>query len=213
MKKVVNAIFLLLVILTSSCSSVVSWLYGYKEPKHLQEVKLQRLGKQLDIAPNVAYKIIEYRDIDSMYRVASRIKSSDTTLIHDLNQPLQVRAYQGNELVFIRINCNVASGFPKLNWNFDGAFDHYPPKSQFKVDSAMSFKNEVESWSKYNSTVVPRVVNDQDDLTIVIFWARMLKKQSKHLIKTIKNYKEEHLEKKIMIYYVNTDNLFVELDG
>lgn len=41
----------------------------------------------------------------------------------------------------------------------------------------------------------------------------MLKKQSKHLIKTIKNYKEEHLEKKIMIYYVNTDNLFVELDG
>jgi hypothetical protein len=199
---------------TTSCGQLFLMAYGMKSsPKPMTENKIITQAKKWNIPINQVYEL----EVEPYKAHFSKI---DTTLYNHMNlqtainnymQPLQLFYYNPKgELISRFVNCN-AGGFPNLNWNQSGAFDHsFPPlPSLTKLDSLITLKDQLAFSHALQKS--EHKLNIDSNYIVVVFWNRFMGRQSKRLIEYVhKNIAQHHVQKAIVIY-INNDIALYEL--
>lgn len=185
----------------SSCSSIITGLYGMKNYKVVDEKTIIKYSKKYNIPLADSYQL------DTSY--TSFLKSFDTSLykeqIKNHYQPLQALYYDNKgELKSFQINC-YTGGFPNLNWERDSIMTTFPPKIQAPIDNIVSLESQFKYLRQLSNT--KKLSTDNYDYTIVVYWNRFMGRQSKRLIRLVQQ-NAEMTNKKVKIIYVNSDNIF-----
>lgn len=122
---------------------------------------------------------------------------------HNLYQPIQILYFRGEKLVSYHVNCMApAKGFG-LNWNYDGRFEVFPPKSPLNCDSINI------NLAQYQR-VYPEITGDEDYI-IIVYWTNVLPKVSRSAIKTVFNNLEEFNQVgNCRIYLINDDQFLID---
>lgn len=180
-----------------SCSAFFSNIYGVKN--------ITAVDKK---AINTFYGSINFGEIkpitkliDTTYfQQINKSFISDSLTKKAMKQPVQIwYLNQNNQIVFSRINCDVPGGLGNLKWNYDKAFDVFPPISSQKepnIEAVLSLLNQ--SIEKTNTKY-----------KIIIFWSNVLEKQAKVAIEqVIKNLNKTSLNE-FSLFCINTDSQFI----
>ncbi len=198
---IVSFISIIYIISMSSCSSIITGLYGMKNYKVVDEKTIIKYSKKYNIPLADSYQL------DTSY--TSFLKSFDTSLykeqIKNHYQPLQALYYDNKgELKSFQINC-YTGGFPNLNWERDSIMTTFPPKIQAPIDNIVSLESQFKYLRQLSNT--KKLSTDNYDYTIVVYWNRFMGRQSKRLIRLVQQ-NAEMTNKKVKIIYVNSDNIF-----
>lgn len=191
----------------SSCSTVFKSVYGLKDPKPLNKSELIKQADKLDIPESDLY------ELDKSYLKFIYSKNDlDDDDIKYRTQPLQVMYYdKTGKLLSHHVNC-LATGFPKLNWNVDNNFEYFVPESQAPLNQSLPSKQLIKYFKPLNHN---NDLNIQDyHYLVIIFYNDFMRKQSKHLIKSVKdNLKLNETNESVKVIYVNNDNFFSNLNN
>ena len=201
--------FLFIVIslfLLPSCSLVFVKMYGFKRVKSVDDKMIAKFGSKYNIPPEDAYSIgTDYVEF---------IQTIDTTKFKQEKknhyQPLQVLYYDTeSNLISYHVNCYVG-GFPNLEWNKSNSFDVFPPTKQAPLDSVLSLQTHLEFLKPLSNTQKTSIKNY--DYVVIIYWNKLMGRQSKRFIKIIQKNLKLAVDKKIKVFYVNNDVLYLN-DG
>lgn len=206
MKRFTSIPFALLALFCSSCNLLYFKPYGYKNPKYLTTSEIEQCAAAYQIPPKNLF------ELDSAY-FYQFLKKQDQKRYGDQvknhYQPLQALYFDRfGTLQRFYINC-YADGFPNLTWNKKGNFNSFPPKPQAPLDSLVSFQTLTRYLKPLsNSTPAPKI---SGDYTIIVFWSRMMGRQSKRLIELVQQNASLARETNAKVIYVNNDNLLARL--
>ena len=192
-------IFLMASILLSSCTSFFLGLYGMKSPRQLNDKQLQKEAKRQGIPIESVFRI------DTNYwAYLEKFDSTFNVQVKNHSQPLQALYFDHNGQLFrFYVNC-YAGGFPNLKWNRIGGFNQFPPLPQAPIDSMFQL-NDISALI----TPLSKVKADPfGDTSIVVFWNRMMGRQSKRFIRFVKE-NAQLSQRAVQIRFVNTDELFL----
>jgi hypothetical protein len=172
-----------------------------KKPNLLTDEQIKKVANVHGIPFQQLYRI------DTNYwSYLQKVDSTKEQQIKNHSQPLQAMYFDANGQLFrYYVNC-YAGGFPNLKWNRFGGLNQFPPLPQAPVDSLLTlnqlvaFARPIEQVQDFNHS----------DTTIVVFWNRMMGRQSKRFIKLI-NRNAQLSKTTIQLLFVNTDELFLDL--
>ena len=186
----------------TSCSPILSGLYGIKEIKTIDENTIYRYSKKFNIPLEDSY------EMDSSY--LSFINSFDTVsqkaLRRNHSQPLQARYYdKAGQLQSFHINCH-AGGFPNLMWNRNNVMSTFIPGQQTPVDSIMPLDRQLKYLNPLSQTKKTNI--DKYDYVVIVYWNRFMGRQSKRLIRFVQDNSKLASDQNVKILYVNNDNIF-----
>lgn len=212
MKTQINQIFkaLILCIIASStltsCSKVISGLYGMKSPKEVDETTILKYGKKYKIPVKDSYRL------DTAY--SSFLFSFDSakykSQIKNHYQPLQALYYDHiGHLKSFQNNC-YAGGFPNLKWNRDHIFSTFLPKQQAPVDSIVPLDAQLKFLIPLSKT--DKLSPESYDYVVVVYWSKFMGRQSKRLLRIVQQNERLSGEQRVRIVYVNNDNIFIQED-
>lgn len=187
----------------TSCASLLTGLYGMKKAKTIDEKTIVRYAKKFNIPTADNY------ELDTAY--FSYLFSLDTTKynsqIKNHYQPLQALYYDKlGQLTSFQVNC-YAGGFPNLKWDRNEIMTTFPPKQQAPIDSIVSLDTQIRYLKPLSQN--SKIVIDNYDYIIIVYWNRFMGRQSKRLIHFVQENSKLEKEKKVKIIYANTDNIFV----
>lgn len=224
--------FLSIPLLLSSCTSMFMGIMGLKEHK-VKDEKLVRTYMQKYELPEEHTYILDSTYMKALDRIDNK---KFYFFRKDLYQPLQVRAYNKNrQLTSFLVNCH-AGGFPNLKWNRNGEWDTVPMRSNsagypnynwndpwykgydsLQKVSALPADAPLDEYLGYQAQFrYIRALSGQqvdpgkyvsDPFIIFVFWSCDMHRQSKRLIRRVRDYAEKHPEEKIKIVYVNSDEV------
>jgi len=190
----------LLFLFFASCGSLI---FGIKKIKPLSNDQIKKEIVHFNIGQESNYII----DTALYKKTVKELSFNKPDIEKDLLQPLQIKAYNAKgELVLHLINCYVG-GVPNLKWNRQGAFNTFPPQQNY-----IYMPQSVLTLEKENKLIVPlmncNIPSNDSAITLVVYWASFMGRQSKILISEIKRYKDANKDKNIRVLFVNIDNLF-----
>jgi hypothetical protein len=202
MLRITSVFFVLLSLFCSSCSFLVGSMYGIKSPKKLNQTEIASQAEKYKIPLENSF------ELDTAY-FFEYLKSFDqkrfSREISNHSQPLQTLYFDKNgRLQIFYINC-YAGGFPNLAWNKEGQFNSFPPKPQAPLDSLVNFQTLSRYLKPLPTTRLENKISA--DYTIVVFWNRMMNRQSKQFIQLVQENAGKAKDQKVQLLYVNTDNL------
>ncbi|MBK0403298.1 hypothetical protein I5M27_09895 [Adhaeribacter sp. BT258] len=205
MLRITSLLLVLLSLICSSCSSVYMSAYGIKNPEKLDQNQIASQARKYNIPAENSFELdnAPYSEF---------LKSFDQKRyyqqIYNHSQPLQALYFDKNgDLKIFYINC-YAGGFPNLTWDKDGNFNSFPPSLQAPIDSLVN----LQTLSRYLKPISIAQLSPENssDFTIVVFWNRMMERQSKRFIETVQQNCAKAGNQKIQLLYVNNDDLMAE---
>lgn len=173
-----------------------------KKPKQLTDEQIKKEAQHQGIPLQELYRI----DSKSYWSFLEKVDTTNHQQVKNHSQPLQAMYFDANGQLFrYYVNC-YAGGFPNLKWNRFGGLNQFPPLPQAPIDSVL---NITQLAAFIRPTAQAQSFNCSDT-TIVVFWNRMMGRQSKRFIELIN--KNAQLSKSTNhLLFVNTDELFLEL--
>ena len=186
-----------------SCSSVFNGIYGLKKQKTLSQNQITKTARKYEIPTESSFVLdttffTYLGQFDSLMFFNSRNNHA---------QPLQVLYFDSlNNLVSYLVNC-YAGGFPNLNWNRNNAFEIFPPSQQAPIDSLLSFQKQLDFIHNLNGSNEKLVLNDSN-FTVFVYWNRFMGRQSKRLIKLVKKNVALAKYNNVRVIYINNDNIY-----
>lgn len=184
--------------LFTSCQAVFKAFVGFKPMERFDPGKYEAFVDNLP-------KDVPFTSIVSSVEQSLAVIEFDTAkqAQHNLYQPIQMLYFRGGELVSYHVNCMApAKGFG-LNWNYDGRFETFPPKSPLNCDSINI------SLAQYQR-VYPEI-NGDGEYTIIVYWTNVLPKISRSAIKTVfANLKEFQQVGNCQVYLFNDDQFLID---
>jgi hypothetical protein len=177
------------------------FIAGIKDPQFLSDQEIISASVKTG-CPSGTLKL------NSEYKMRlQQIKLLDSAAANNHAQPLQALVYNvKGELISFHVNC-YAPGFPKLNWNYNGVLDTFPPLTQAPLDPYLPRDTLLKFVSQINNTDELK----DAEYTVIIFWNHFMHKQSNILIDSfIKNRLLHPDTSRVKILYVNNDNYFAE---
>ncbi len=127
--------------------------------------------------------------------------TSDSAIMHSLYQPIQILYFKGDSLVSYHINCTAPSKGLKLNWNYQGRFESFPPLS------AIDCSSYPISLTAYRNIYAE--IEEHDGYSIIVFWTNLLYKYSRSAIMQVfENVKHNSQGVEPRIYLINNDAFF-----
>lgn len=157
--------------------------------------------RELKVIYSEAYKGLESNQEDSIHLAILKKARNDDM------QPVQFRLFdQSGVEVFKLVNCYIDPPIP-INWNVDGCFDSFPPKTSIEALNIHMFSLE---FLLAHATLMQQqqiAFNDlpEADYYGVIFWNDYFKRPSRRLIKTVREYIDK-TDKSIALLYINNHN-------
>jgi hypothetical protein len=206
MNKIFNlSLVLLTTISFSSCSTMISGIYGVKNIKEVDEKTILRHSKKYNIPGDEIYQL------DTLY--LSYLSSFDSVKfaeqVKNHYQPLQALYYdKSGQLTSFQINC-YAGGFPNLDWNRDQTMMTFPPKAQAPIDSLIPLDVQLKYILPVQQT--PPMLASNNDYTVIVHWNRFMGRQTKRFIQTVQQNMQLNSDKQVKVIYVNNDNLFTRI--
>ena len=190
-------IVLLAALLFSGCEKTMSVLYGVRNIDKFEQKRCD------DFAASVGRESISLSALvsDSLQFVAYWNLYGDTLWKKTAVQPVQILYFMGDTLVSCHVNCYAKGGFASLDWNADGRFEQFPPKTAVPL-ATLQF-------------AFPQIANiygveAKKDLKIVVFWTNMLTKISKSAVNEVFDNIEKHgKDKECEVFIINTDKFFI----
>ena len=211
-------------ILISSCGITYSVLLGIDTtPKWKSDEQIAKQAKKYNIPTeeNLLLDTASYkRELKHFYAAANNvlnINQSDSSYFTNLKkarnddlQPVQFRLFDQNGVeIFKLVNCYIDPPIP-LNWNVDGCFDSFPPKTSFESLNIHMFSLEFllshathSQQQKFTYTELP-----ESNYYGVIIWNDYFKRPSRRLIKTVQEYMEK-TDKSVALIYISNHNQFL----
>jgi len=186
----------------SSCSKIIMSMYGMKTVDFVDTEKIEYSADNYDIPKENSYKInasyLDYiTNLDSTYNQEKK----------NHLQPLQALYFDNSgKLISYHINC-YAGGFPNLKWNRNNAFNCFPPTTSPENDTLFDFTKLSKYFLKLDNT--PYISSKKTDYNIVIFWSIAMGRQSKRLIKLVKE-NAKLSDKTVNIIFVNDDDIYLK---
>lgn len=196
-------LFFTLSLLTTLTFIGCTGLYGIKSLKTVDNASILKYGKKFNIPEQDIY------EVDTTY--ISKLYSIDTTgfLIKNHYQPLQALYYNSNgKLLSFHVNC-YAVGFPNLNWERNGVFTTFIPGQQAPLDSIVPLDLQLKYLISLST--VEKIIPEKYDYIVVVHWSRFMGRQSKRLIRIVRENAKLAPNKKIRIVYANNDNLMLRV--
>lgn len=193
--------FIFILFLLTSCGPIFFRLMGLKKGKVLTHEQIIAQGMRYGISPTDSY------ELDTTY--ASYIIGLDSSLYKNEKnnhlQPLQALYFDSTgKLISYHVNCSVG-GFPNLKWNKFGVFNQFPPVNRTQLDTILTF-------NKHFEYLIPLTKNANNignyDYLVIVHWNRFMGRQSKNLIRQVQENAHLTPERKIKIFYVNSDNFY-----
>jgi hypothetical protein len=203
--------------LLTSCSSIVSCMYGIRPLEELNAKEVQKIASKYKIASNESFLL------DTSFRaLLITLPTIDSNCLQDLSiypfcnirknhlQPMQIMYFdKNNTLVSYHVNCDM-SGFPNLKWNDTGNFNTFIPRSTTYPDSYVKFDDLAMYISNCNSQQIQYADFNDADYNIVIFWCKCFGRQSKRVIKLVRENLQINHSEKVNLLFVNIDNFGVK---
>lgn len=211
MKQSLLILIFLTCVIHISCKKILLITYGIKDPKFVTKDDVREMSKKLKI--NLEQSFILNKEFFNHIEKKDTLKDKSiikcSPMISKYEQPLQLFYFNDmGTLISFHNNC-YAGGFPKLKWNRDHQFSEFIPRSTIPItDSALTlslletYLDPIISYNKFKP-------NDEGS-TIILFWSGFMMKQSKELIETARENLKLDFKRTAKIFYVNTDNCFVE---
>ena len=187
-----------------SCQPLFKALVGMKNPKYLTDEQIVSIGLKYGIPESKMFKLDTAIYWKAWKGIADSVKQKDWY------QPLQVKAFNSDGTShFHLINCNIG-GFPNIDWNRFATFDTYPLDigKLNTADTALTLKHELSMLIPVQGSKSTTSANG--DEIVVVYWNRMMHKQSKSLIMTVQHYEAANDSLNIAVHFVNTDNLYLD---
>jgi hypothetical protein len=127
-----------------------------------------------------------------------------------LSQPIQILYFDSTgRLISFHANCYAKGNLSGLDWNYDGRFEQFVPKSAIKLDSVYFSLNLIKDCLK--TEINGNFKNSKLKYTVVIFWTLMFETLSKKAIDlAIKNISQFGKQEEVAIYLINNDKAFLE---
>jgi len=199
-KYLVNACLLLLLLLAASCNKILGGIYGVRDVKDINTVQIQEIRKADALMSRYPGYYVDSSYVRSIYKTFK----GDSITIKNLFQPMQAMYFnEAGQLVSYHINCN-AGGFPNLKWNRNHAFDHFYPLTQTPCNSKLSPDFIYQNLKALQAEQTP-----QGKPVIIVFWSYQVYKQSKRLMRLVKQNNDQYAaDKSIRLIFVNTDLLY-----
>jgi len=191
-------------IFLSSCSAIMSGIYGLRNVKSIDKSDIVKYGNQYHVPVDNSFVL----DTNYIGFVKSLYGSTNEEQISNHLQPLQAMYFNENgSLISFHVNC-YASGFPNLKWNRNQIMEVFPPSQQAPVDSLIRFNNISPHFISYSSK--DKLMNNQKKYTVVVFWNRFMGRQSKRFISEIQKNCSLANKNEVELIYVNNDYLFLD---
>jgi hypothetical protein len=95
-----------------------------------------------------------------------------------------------------------------LKWNRNDNFSVFPPKQQAPLDSMVNLETQMRFLQKLVQTET--FLAKDYNYVVVVFWSRVMGRQSKRLIKFVQKNALLAKEQKVKIIYANVDGIFVD---
>jgi hypothetical protein len=186
----------------TGCAPIMMGMFGFKMPKPLNEKDIYKLAKKYDVPVADCY------DLDTNY--IWYFKNMDTARYHaqikNHYQPMQALYYKNTGyLQSFHVNC-WAGGFPNLHWDRDNILAIFPPLEQAPIYSILPLDSLLKYMKPLSQT--HKFAASDYDYIVVVFWNRMIGKQSKRLIHFIQENCKLAKKEKVKLIYVNNDNFF-----
>jgi len=196
----------LLILGLTNCSSLTRGLYGMKKLKKVNEETIIHYAKKYKI-PQADLYVLDTSYLTFLFSLdTAKYKEQ----IKNHYQPLQALYYERNgQLKSFQINC-YAGGFPNLKWNRNNTFETFPPRKQAMIDSIVPLELQIKYINPLSQTKSSSIENY--DYIVIVYWNRLMGRQSKRLIGFVQENHKLAGEKKVKIIYVNTDNIYTEKD-
>ena len=189
----------------TSCTSMLTGLYGVKEIKLVNEKIIAKNAKRFNIPMADNYEL----DTAYLTYLVSLDTSKYKLQIKNHYQPLQALYYDNaGYLKSFQVNC-YAGGYPNLKWERDEIMTTFPPKQQAPVDSLVSLQTQLKFLKPLSTTAKFSIENY--NYIVIVFWNRFMGRQSKRFVRFIQENSKLETTKKVKIIYVNNDNVFVGL--
>ena len=173
-KEMIKNIAILMVFLTlSSCNTLASMLFGFREINGYDAEQCERFYRKLP--KDFAFTPLACDE--KQFRQVSEL-GADSMQMKDLYQPLKIMYFHGDSLVSFHINCYCPPtlGF-NLNWNYGHQFDVFPPATTVPLEGYTVTRTQMQS-------VFPEIKGEKD-YAVLVFWTNMLHKVSRAEIKTV----------------------------
>lgn len=187
-----------LVVILSSCSAIMSSMYGVKRIKRFDQQNYD----------NFIAKAKEYTDFVAIVSTHDQYRQlinlgKDSVEKKDFGQPVQMLYFENGILASYHINCYAKGGVSNINWNTDNRFSSFLPQTAVKHSIG---DMKLSDYTK----IYPELASSSDKpYTILIFWTNMLPKISLSAIKTVAdNIKVNNKDSDCRIFLINTDNFF-----
>jgi len=197
-KKTVIYVIFIISILLSSCSVILSKMYGIKQLNSFNEKEYNNFIAKINNDRCLSYIISDSSQYKKVINLGHTQKEKN-----NLGQPIQILYFEKNVLKSYHINCLAKGSLTNLNWNTDNRFSVFIPKTAVNIDSLkINLKDYIN--------IYPNLKNRNDKrYTILIFWTLMLDKISYSAIETVfSNLKQYKKENETSVILINTDKYF-----
>jgi hypothetical protein len=202
MNKIKHFAPLILLLSAYSCQSFFMHMTGIKQPHPVTNGEILASAKDFGIELENIYKI----DTLAYKHYADSIRKGDSLTFKNIMQPLQIKFFPSDKNIsFYLVNCSVG-GLPNLKWNRLHSFNTYPP-SMFYFNE-INYRKTLSSDTLFYIPLKRGLVNEKPEATVVVFWSRMMGKQSRILIQEALHYRERFKDHLINLLFVNNDNLY-----
>ncbi|MFN2261161.1 MAG: hypothetical protein ABR595_03750 [Psychroflexus sp.] len=197
-----HACFIILMISISSCSKMITGIYGMKTPEEMDSNSILEYAEKYDIPTEEVYEVKKayYVDLFTKYNTEKYEEE-----FKNRSQVLQVSYYNTEDgLESFHSFCNT-SGFPNKRWNKTGNFDEFIPGQQAKLDQLFPLNDLLEYFKPLENT--EKLNPSAYDYVVVVFWSKFMGRQSKRLIKTVQKNIKLAKNDDVKVIYVNNDNV------
>lgn len=184
----------------TSCSFILSNLYGVRILSHFNEKDYKTF---LDKVPN-DISFISIISTEEQHRSVISIGKNPKQQ-NDFGQPIQILYFEYGVLKSFHANCYAKGGLNNLNWNTDNRFSSFLPKSATEY--------EENTYLEDYSWIFPEIQNSKEKkFVILIFWSNMLRKVSLSAVETaFNNIKKFDKIDSTDIFLINSDKFFIAL--
>ncbi len=191
-------------IVSTSCTAIIRGLYNIKNIKNFDKEACENIVRAIKFG-NIKYHTI-YSDNETQKCLTSL--TTDSVILHNINQPIQIWYYHQDSLISYHANCYAQGLLSHLNWNYNNRFNQFIPKSAISIKrTKIIYPLNVLSACLRDSFLLK---NNSDKYIVFVFWTRMMEKLSKEAIETvIKNIYLFQKESEVSVYLINQDKLFI----
>jgi hypothetical protein len=188
---------------TSACGRILMWTFGFRNPANYTEKDILKEAKKQKI-PGEDVFVLDTSVNQFLSRADTNVKAIKWMVKNHI-QPAQALYYnsEGN-LISFHINC-YAKGL-RTRWNYNGAFDRFPPGTSAPVDTLMSLNGHLNFIEPLNGREVPDVSGK--DFVVIVYFNRLIRNRGRRLVKTVCKNAALNTDKKAAYLFVNTDHFW-----